>query len=163
MIQIGKGVVNISPAFFDKSDKRVAFSTFRRFSSPYSKNKIDIDSYVSDINEQDSVISLEKFTDYYKSLIQYDDNLDENQKLNQITQIILLQSFLKQNNFEYKFVSFFGQLKEMDLPIYNKLDKSKIVNFRDDSWRDLYIDETSHPTKEGCVNISEVLYDSFNR
>ena len=162
MIQIGKGVVNISPAFFNKSDKRVAFSTFRRFSSPYSKNKIDIDSYVSDINEQDSVISLEKFTDYYKSLIQYDDNLDENQKLNQITQIILLQSFLKQNNFEYKFVSFFDQLKEMDLPIYNKLDKSKIVNFRD-SWRDLYIDETSHPTKEGCVNISEVLYDSFNR
>jgi hypothetical protein len=74
-----------------------------------------------------------------------------------------LQSFLKQNNFEYKFVSFFDQLKEMDLPIYNKLDKSKIVNFRDDSWRDLYIDETSHPTKEGCVNISEVLYDSFNR
>jgi len=162
MIQIGKGVVNFSPAFLDKSDKSVVFSTFRRVSVPYSKNKIDIDDYVLNINEQDGVIIVKKFVDYYKSLIQYDDNLLENQKLNQITQIILLQSFLKQNNFEYRIVNF-NQLETYpNKPLYKKLDKSKVINFNA-SWIKLYTDDTAHPTEMGCENITEVIYDSINK
>ena len=102
------------------------------------------------------------FAKYYKYLVENDKNLSENQHKNLITNLISLQSFLKQNKFKYRIVNFLDQSKEMDLPIYNKLDKSKIINFRGD-WRDLYIDDTSHPTKEGCVNISEVIYDSFNK
>jgi len=33
----------------------------------------------------------------------------------------------------------------------------------DQSWKEKFVDDTSHPTKEGCENISEVIYDSFNR
>ena len=102
------------------------------------------------------------FAKYYKYLVENDKNLSENQHKNLITNLISLQSFLKQNKFEYRIINFLTQLKEMDLPIYNKLDKSKVINFRGD-WRDLYIDDTSHPTREGCINISEVIYDNINR
>ena len=44
--------------------------------------------------------------------------------------------------------------------INNMLNESKIIYF-DGEWKKKYVD--GHPTKEGCVNISEVLYDSFNR
>ena len=111
-------------------------------------------------NEQDHEVQ-NVFAKYYKYLVENDENLSENQRKNLITDLISLQSFLKQNKFKYRIVNFLDQLKEMDLPIYNKLDKSKIINFRGD-WRDLYIDDTSHPTKEGCVNISEVIYDNIN-
>ena len=111
-------------------------------------------------NEQEHEVK-NVFAKYYKYLVENDKNLSENQHKNLITNLISLQSFLKQNKFKYRIVNFLDQLKEMDLPIYNKLDKSKIINFRGD-WRDLYIDDTSHPTKEGCVNISEVIYDNIN-
>ena len=42
----------------------------------------------------------------------------------------------------------------------NVSDKEKIITF-DDVWKSKYVE--GHPTQEGAENVSEVLYDSFNR
>jgi len=131
-----------------------------RYMIQFGNETLDVSP--SCLNSEQSHEVKNVFAKYYKYLVENDKNLSENQHKNLITNLISLQSFLKQNKFKYRIVNFLDQSKEMDLPIYNKLDKSKIINFRGD-WRDLYIDDTSHPTKEGCVNISEVIYDSFNR
>ena len=131
-----------------------------RYMIQFGNETLDVSP--SCLNSEQSHEVKNVFSKYYKYLVENDKNLSENQHKNLITNLISLQSFLKQNKFKYRIVNFLDQSKEMDLPIYNKLDKSKIINFRGD-WRDLYIDDTSHPTKEGCVNISEVIYDSFNR
>ena len=60
----------------------------------------------------------------------------------------------------------FNQRKEIlttedILQFVNKmLDDENIVYFGGD-WREKFVE--GHPTEEGCENISEVLYDSFNR
>ena len=131
-----------------------------RYMIQFGNETLDVSP--SCLNSEQSHEVKNVFAKYYKYLVENDKNLSENQYKNLVTNLISLQSFLKQNKFKYRIVNFLDQSKEMDLPIYNKLDKSKIINFRGD-WRDLYIDDTSHPTKEGCVNISEVIYDSFNR
>ena len=38
------------------------------------------------------------------------------------------------------------------------MDKEKIITF-DDVWKDKYVE--GHPTQEGAINVSEVLYDSL--
>jgi len=68
----------------------------------------------------------------------------------------LLESFLKQKGFNYRFVNW-----DMVEDISN-FDIDNIILF-DQSWKEKFVDDTSHPTKEGCENISEVIYDSFNR
>ena len=130
-----------------------------RYMIQFGNETLDVSP--SCLNSEQSHEVKNVFAKYYKYLVENDKNLSENQHKNLITNLISLQSFLKQNKFKYRIVNFLDQSKEMDLPIYNKLDKSKIINFRGD-WRDLYIDDTSHPTKEGCINISEVIYDNIN-
>ena len=99
------------------------------------------------------------FVEYYESRLKYDNNLQNNQQLNLLTKVIALQGFLKSNNFNYRFIDFANET-ERKHNITNLLDKEKIITF-DDVWKDKYV--SGHPTEKGCVNISEVLYDSFNR
>ena len=99
------------------------------------------------------------FVEYYESRLKYDNNLHNNQQLNLMTKVIALQGFLKSNNFNYRFVNFFNQI-EGQHTITKLLDKEKVITF-DDDWEDKYVE--GHPTQEGAKNISEVLYDSFNR
>ena len=101
------------------------------------------------------MLLINAFVDFYQVLVENDKNLSNNQNLILETQILLLQSFLKQNNFNYRFVN------------WNTLiDSSKfknVISF-DKSWKEKFIDKkTSHPSEEGCVHISEVIYDSFNK
>ncbi len=37
----------------------------------------------------------------------------------------------------------------------------KNMHYFGGEWKDKYVEE--HPTQEGAINVSEVLYDSFNR
>jgi hypothetical protein len=101
--------------------------------------------------------------------------LEKNQNLNYVSNLILLQSFLKQNNFEYKFVNFnsspskfnqpFGE-SGLDFPICKKIDETKIIKFENlftessnggisSAWMD---EETGHPSEKGCRYISEVIF-----
>ena len=65
------------------------------------------------------------------------------------------RTWLKENNYDYRFISWAPYLHE-------NIKFENVILF-DKSWKDEFIDDTSHPTIEGCENISEVIYDSFNR
>ena len=76
-----------------------------------------------------------------------------------MTKIIALEGFLKSNNFNYRFIDFANET-ERQHNITDLLDKEKIITF-DDVWKSKYV--KGHPTQMGAENVSEVLYDSFNR
>ena len=105
-------------------------------------------------NKENSVV--EKFSEFYKELTLKDTKLEHNQNKKLELDIILLESFLKQRGFNYRFINW-----DMVEDISN-FDTDNIILF-DQSWRQKFVDITSHPSKEGCENISEIIYDSFNR
>mgnify|MGYP003110811895 FL=1 len=155
VLQFDKFITNITNTDVIKKNSKVKLSTWRRISSPYTFNQEEIDYAKSKMNIKNYNKVYNSFVDYYKNLVEYDDNIDENQMLNLETNILLLQSFLKENNYDYKFISWAPS-------IHNNSKFENIISF-DKSWKNKFVDDTSHPTKEGCENISEVIYDSFNR
>ena len=188
MIQFKNVVVNITSADLDRSGfkpiHKINFSTFRRISSAVlTLEKQTLDKFRDEINFDESDIVLGNFIKYYKSLLTYDTYLEKNQNLNYVSNLILLQSFLKQNNFEYKFVNFnsspsklnkprgwlnfdFSSSSGLDFPICKKIDETKIIKFENlftessnggisSAWLDA---ETGHPSEKGCRYISEVIF-----
>ena len=138
-----------SPYTFDKSETKKLFNEF------YGEN--DIDKPTEKKKRFDKLMM--SFVQYYESRLKYDNNLQNNQQLNLMTKIIALQGFLKSNNFNYRFIDFANET-ERQHNITDLLDKEKIITF-DDVWKSKYVE--GHPTQEGAENVSEVLYDSFNR
>tara|TARA_B100000029_G_C17419369_1_gene903721 strand:- start:199 stop:804 length:606 start_codon:yes stop_codon:yes gene_type:complete len=105
-------------------------------------------------NKKNSVV--EKFSEFYKELTLKDTKLEHNQNKKLELDIILLESFLKQRGFNYRFINW-GMVEDI-----SNFDTDNIILF-DQSWRQKFVDITSHPSKEGCENISEKIYDSINR
>ena len=138
-----------SPYTFDKSETKKLFNEF------YGDN--DIDKPTEKKKRFDKLMMA--FVEYYESRLKYDNNLQNNQQLNLMTKVIALQGFLKSNNFNYRFIDFANET-ERQHNITDLLDKEKIITF-DDIWKSKYVE--GHPTQEGAENVSEVLYDSFNR
>tara|TARA_B100001113_G_scaffold215745_1_gene176939 strand:+ start:4723 stop:5502 length:780 start_codon:yes stop_codon:yes gene_type:complete len=142
----------------------------RRLSSPYTFDDSEMDKlFYKFYGQGDIGRPTEKkqrfdklmmsFVEYYESRIKYDNNLQNNQELNLLTKVVALEGFLKSNNFNYRFIDFANETKKQH-NIIDLLDKENIITF-DDVWKDKYV--YGHPTEKGCVNISEVLYDSINR
>jgi hypothetical protein len=168
MIQFKNSVVNITPVDVDKKGPKPIFgsnfSKNRRMSSAVLADERKIGDFFSEINLDETDIVLGNFAKYYKSLLRYDTDIKRNQDLNYISNLVLFQSFLKENNFNYKFISFdvniLGSI--IDVPIMSKIDNTKILLIND-----IPKDGTSHPTVVGCEYISEMIfediYDSFNR
>jgi len=85
--------------------------------------------------------------------------------------VVALQGFLEKNNFNYRMVDFYNihRIKFNNHNLWkhpiNQMIDDKNIHYFDGGWREKYVGTThgSHPSDEGCVNISEVLYDSFNR
>lgn len=154
MLQFDKFITNITNSDLVGRNSQVKLSTWRRVSSPYTFDKKEISLFSKNLNTSKYNKLYNSFVDFYQVLVENDKNLSNNQNLILETQILLLQSFLNQNDFNYRFVN------------WNTLiDSSKfknVISF-DKSWKEKFIDNTSHPTEEGCVNISEVIYDSFNK
>ncbi len=155
MLQFDKFITNITNTDLVGRNSLIKLSTWRRVSSPYFISQIEIDTTKSQVNKQDYDKIYNSFVDHYETLIKYDNNVQENQMLKMETDILLLQSFLKEYNYNYRFVSW--------SPSQHKNPKFENVILFDKSWRNEFVDDTSHPTIEGCENISEVIYDSFNR
>ena len=106
MIQLGKGIVNVTPA--TQGREEVAFD---RIQSPITLSDKEVHNvqqklHISTKDGKFPTTPIENFTQYYNSLIEHDYNLEENQKLNLITNIVYLQSYLKQNNFDYRFIKY---------------------------------------------------------
>jgi len=159
MIQLGKGIVNATPATGGRE-----IVSFDRIQSPITLSDKEVHNVkrkllISTKDGKFPKIPLENFTQYYNSLIEHDYNLEENQKLNLITNIVYLQSYLKQNNFDYRFINFSSVEFNLDFPILKQIDKSKIITFKSKPYKN---DPTAHPNKEHCVEISEKIYDSIN-
>ena len=159
MIQIGKGVINVTPT----TEVREELS-FGRIQSPITLDELKIDDIrfklLSSMKDGKWQLKpLKDFTQYYKSLVEHDFNLEENQKLNLITNMVYLQSYLKHNNFDYRFINFNSVDFDLDFPILKQIDRSKIITFDD---RPYVKNESSHPNKEQCIEISERIYDSIN-
>ena len=159
MVQIGQGVVNITPATDGREEV-----VFGRVQSPITLDESKIDSVkskilCSTIDDKFPIKPIQDFTQYYNSLIEHDYNLQENQKLNLISNIVYLQSYLKQNNFDYRFINFSSVDFNLDFPISKQIDRSKIITFDSKPYKQ---DESAHPNKEHCIEISEKIYDNIN-
>ena len=154
MLQFDKFITNITNSDLVGRNSQVKLSTWRRVSSPYTFDQNEINLFSKNLNKSKYNKLYNSFVDFYQVLVENDKNLSNNQNLILETQILLLQSFLNQNDFNYRFVN------------WNTLiDSSKfknVISF-DKSWKEKFIDDTSHPTEEGCESISEVIYDSFNK
>ena len=159
MVQIGQGVVNITPATDGREEV-----VFGRVQSPITLDESKIDSVkskilCSTIDDKFPIKPIQDFTQYYNSLIEHDYNLQENQKLNLISNIVYLQSYLKQNNFDYRFINFSSVDFNLDFPISKQIDRSKIITFASKPYKE---EPTAHPNKEHCIEISEKIYDNIN-
>lgn len=169
MVQFGDSVVNITNEDLERKDTEVKFSSFRRISSPKTTSDKELFDLMNfDYNECSSEV-LKRFMDFYKSLVQHDYNLKNNQILNLLTNLILLQGFLKDKKFDYKFISFgslFGENVlssncEQHKLILNHFDYKNLIYF-DKNSVDI-CEVTDHPSKLGCKQISEVIHDIINR
>ncbi len=159
MVQIGKGVVNITPATQDREEV-----VFNRLTSPITLEEVKKDSIrhkllSSTKDGKFPVKPIKDFTQYYNSLIEHDFNLEENQKLNFVTNIVYLQSYLKQNKFDYRFINFDQIDFNLFFPIMKELDNDKIITLDCNPYKE---EPTAHPNKEHCIEISEIIYDSIN-
>ena len=161
---INRTTVNITPSDIDskKSELRSKFSTWRRVKSPISMTgEIIKDSQKSFNEDRDKhYLVLEHFCNYYKALVDLDLNLQLDLVTKYLTNIVLLQSYLKEQGFEYRFVEWNSMLtnkekinlNEQLLPIFNKIDMSKVINY------DLKIsDNTSHPNSKQCMDIANLI------
>ena len=167
MVQFGEGVVNVTPAIVQPGrDRSVSFD---RIQFPYIakdetrlewKKKSNTKRTELFTEDKYPVKILDDFSKYYNSLIKYDYNLEENQKLNLITNIVYLQSYLKQKNFKYKFIDFGSVDYTFNLPIINELDKENIILIKNTPYRR---NHPRHPTEKECIEISKEIYDSINR
>ena len=164
---INRTTVNITPNDIDQAGKHFSskFSTKRRVKSPLSMDvtKIVDVSQESFIKERDKhYLVLENFSNYYKALVDLDLNLQLDLATKYITNIVLLQSYLKAQGFEYRFVEWDSMLTDMEegiradnkelLPLYNKIDLSKVINYNHKA-----IDSTGHPDVKQCIEIANVI------
>ena len=162
MIQLGEANVNVTPATQGREEV-----VFNRMTSPFILGTPKDEWFQSIkhkllVSTKDGlwpVKPVKDFTQYYNSLIEHDFNLEKNQNLNLITNIVYLQSYLKQNNFDYRFINFDQVDFNLNFPILKQIDRSKIITFDCKPYKD---EPTAHPNKEHCIEISETIYDSIN-
>tara|TARA_B100001939_G_scaffold342168_1_gene352924 strand:- start:2441 stop:3064 length:624 start_codon:yes stop_codon:yes gene_type:complete len=143
----------------DSSDTIVVigFTWETRYMIQFGNETSDVSPSILDTkNEYNGSDVQKEFGKYYRYLAKHDDNLETNQRKNLLTKIISLQGFLKQENFEYRFINF-NQVNDFfkDFPTYDKLDWDNIIHI--DKWTG------GHPSKENCIDFTKIIYDSFNR
>ena len=183
-----KTMVNITPGDLDNKLWNSKISTWRRLSGPtlysqeelddYAKETIDEDTELFTINDsRDWTIVMDKFVEYYKASIKYDEHKSrinwEWVKL--ITQVLALDSYLTDNGFKHCFVGWrlFESIpdspdSEKSWPhiqnhLLPKLKKLNIINF-EERFDGFWVNgiQNSHPNKREHKEISERIYDSIN-
>ena len=115
-INFKKGVVSITPGDLGlkhdipgsvKKDYSDKIQLNKRLASPYRE---DINLIHDEIKEDKQNFNevCRHFSEYFKRLVLYDDNLVENQCHTLHSKLLGLQGYLKENNFKYKFVEFYN-------------------------------------------------------
>ncbi len=165
--------VNITPADIWplKGEPKSSFSDklhTNRLVSPYDMN-LDWEIQKQYLDDEGNSTNLKKgldkvcmsFVNFYQNLIKYDNDWEKNQKLYNYAKLLALKSFLEVNKFNYRIVDFIVPKDNSEVFDVDKLYNDDNYVYFGTKWRDKYVD--GHPTAEGCINVSEVLYDSFNR
>jgi len=141
----------------DSSDTIVVigFTWETRYMIQFGNKTLDVSPAILSTETKTSDVQKE-FGKFYEYLTKHDDNLTTNQRKNLLLKIISLQSFLKQENFKYRFINF-NQIRHWfkDFTLYDKLDWDNIINI--DKW------SSGHPTSEDCIDYTKIIYDSLNR
>ena len=156
--------VNITPADIGrkKGEFNSKIGSWRRAKSPYNHldklSRIQIDELYK---KEEYQLPLYHYSKYYESLIKLDKNLEKDQMINHLVNIISLQSFLKTEGFDYKFIAWDGNIINSksyfnDLEgLLNKIDYSNII--------DIFIpqdelDYTNHPNIKQCKLIANKIH-----
>jgi hypothetical protein len=139
-----------------------------RLVSPYDMNlDLEIRKQYFDDNIEGTKLKegLDKvcmsFVNFYENLIKYDDDWEKNQKLYHQSKFLALQSFLEVNKFNYRIVDFIVPRVKSEVFDMDKIYNDDNFIYFDKEWRGKYVDSTLHPTPEGCISVSAVLYDSL--
>ena len=155
MVPLLDSQVNVTPATFGREEVLLS----RRL-HPYSIENLKKYGHEDYRANLDVIL---KFADYYKAQLKNNsEELYNNQLLNQYTQIVYLQSFLKANKFKYNFIDFgsFNEHPQLEynsnLPIFKSIDKSKIIKLENNKYND---GPTCHPTAEHCKEISDIIFN----
>tara|TARA_R100000908_G_C3753772_1_gene148115 strand:- start:1807 stop:2526 length:720 start_codon:yes stop_codon:yes gene_type:complete len=156
-------LVNITAGDFNKLDVKSKFKS-GKISTPYSLDRNYFDEY-EDYENFEPV--LKSFLNYLKNYITQCKDISKNYYIEYMTNLISLQSFLKQQKFNYYFVNF-NQLIKLDnllsewkkSSIFNLLDMDRIIDF---DYKKFIDKKTSHPSQYGCEIISEKIYDRIDR
>ena len=160
-IQYLDGSVNITPADTGhvppRSDFEEKFSSWRRLSSMYTTDIEELDVIRDEILQNKEGLNeiLTAFVNYYEKIIKYDDKLKKNQNKTHLADIAFLDSYLKLNKYNYKFINFHKQL-----PKESSISNENIINIDYKTWN--CTDDTAHPTKECCVQIKDIIVNNLN-
>ena len=106
-------------------------------------------------------IILTKYREYLKYLITNDEKYIEHSQLKGLTLKIMLQSFLKANYFNYRFIEFAGdtglcsKILHSNPKMIDKLDKNNITEISLKEFCDDIVD--SHPSAKCCTHITETV------
>lgn len=158
--------VNITPADLghNKDNFQDKFRDIKRARLPLSVNNVDKVTLKHNQYLQDDPghhLPLHYFTKYYEALVDLDLNLELDLLTKHLTSILLLQSFLKQQGFFYKFVkwgdiitSTVEEYPELE-HLYSKIDTSNIINYNRVKEKNTI---TGHPSAKECVEISNLIY-----
>lgn len=176
-----KVMINVTPGDLDNKKWDTKISSWRRCSEPTLTSQKDIDEYYKENvdfpkinNSKDWMIVADKFLEYYKTLIKYDDqkHRDEQLWIKLITQVLALDSYLTDNGFEHCFVGWrflesiqnHKKLPHIKNHLLPKVKKLNLLNF-EKKFDGFYVDgiHNPHPSKRECKEISERIYDCINR
>lgn len=173
LVSFDKFNFNITPADIegDKKEFYDKTSTWRRITSPYvydykkiETDNINLHNIHKDFEKESVFETLSAFCTYYKTLTKNDKFLLKNQQLRYTTLLVLLQSFLKSNNFNYRIVKFQGDYgiwgTVKDLPIVKKIDKKYIIDFIPEEENCELI--KAHPSEKCCIQIKDKIIKSLN-
>lgn len=161
-----RGAVNISPADLNRSANyhhKGKWSTSRKISTPYDLTPKLID-IAAEFWEKDDKVNLviDDYIKFYSDYITFDRNTFKNNFILYFSKLKALESFLKNEGFQYRFLDFpdfysrpYSILHEQFLDF--ELDRDKIITINiksDERYKDLN-DKSSHPTAEQSVLIKE--------
>ncbi len=109
-------------------------------------------------------VVMDKFIDYHRALVKYQDEevFMKNDRLNYISKVIALQSYLKEKKFNYKIIQFpydFELFSDIDKTLVDEIDFNNVIKFHIGA-SDLisFRDESAHPTLEhNKILVSRIL------
>tara|TARA_R100001079_G_C4446714_1_gene151476 strand:- start:811 stop:1557 length:747 start_codon:yes stop_codon:yes gene_type:complete len=139
-----------------------------RASSPFSIYEHYIEkneNYFSDKIRKRLNHLLTKYREFIKAAITTDPKYMEHIQLKSVSLKIMLQSFLKDNNFNYRFIDFaadsglYTHILDTNPNIKHKLDYSKIVGV--DYKKFCGNHQDGHPTAECCTYLAEMIKKEF--